>query len=71
MTSLVECGCTVIAPYFERITSQTPSAEELQLRADLLQASLDFVNGPNLSCVGIGHSIGATLLVALAVGKSG
>ena len=66
---LNESGCTVIAPYFERIVSPRPSANELQLRTDLLRAALNIVGDLNLPIIGIGHSIGATLLLGLAGGQ--
>jgi pimeloyl-ACP methyl ester carboxylesterase len=66
---LVERGCTVIAPYFDRITSPTPSADDLQLRVGLLQAAMKEIGELDLPIVGIGHSIGATLLLGLAGGQ--
>jgi pimeloyl-ACP methyl ester carboxylesterase len=69
LNSLVEHNCTVMAPYFERMASPKPTADELLHRADLLLAALDFIGDTNIPTVGIGHSIGATLLVALAGGQ--
>jgi len=66
---LVENGCTVIAPYFERLSSPTPNASDLALRARRLQIALDQFGDPNLPVVAIGHSIGATLLLAMAGGQ--
>jgi len=68
LQSLVDCGCTVVAPYFE-IMSPLPSAEDLIARAEALRNSLKLVDDSNLSVVGVGHSIGASLLVALAGGQ--
>lgn len=69
LNSLVEQNCTVIAPYFERITSHMPGVEELLLRVELLLTAVDFIRDLNLPMVGVGHSIGATLLIALAGGQ--
>lgn len=69
LNDLANNNCTVIAPYFERIISPIPSAEQLIYRRDLLSTALDFINDLNLPVVGVGHSIGATLLVALAGGQ--
>lgn len=69
LISLYEKNYTVIAPFFERITSSVPSAEELLIRKENLLAALDFIGDPSLEIVGLGHSIGATLLVALAGGE--
>ena len=70
LTSLVENGCTVIAPYFERIMpSPKPTVEVLETRVALLQSALDYIGQLNLPIVGIGHSIGSTLLLGLAGGQ--
>jgi pimeloyl-ACP methyl ester carboxylesterase len=69
LESLSENNFTVIAPYFERIVSPTPHAEVLLLRAESLETALDFINDSDLPIVGIGHSIGAALLLALAGGQ--
>lgn len=69
LNSLVENNCTVIAPYFERLASHIPTTEELLLRIDSMHAALDFIGKLNLPIVGIGHSIGATLLLALSGGQ--
>ncbi len=70
LTSLSERGGTVIAPYFERPASPSPTDEELLLRSRRLRLALDFAVRPNLPVVGIGHSIGATILIALAEGQA-
>jgi pimeloyl-ACP methyl ester carboxylesterase len=65
---LADNSCTVIAPQFERIVSSIPSASELLLRSRRLQIAMNFVE-PSAPVVGVGHSIGATLLLALAGGR--
>ncbi|WP_413943754.1 alpha/beta hydrolase family protein [Bdellovibrio sp. HCB-162] len=69
LKALSESGCTVIAPYFERLASPRPSVDELRSRVNSLQSALNIVGESNLSISGIGHSIGATLLLALAGGE--
>ena len=62
-------GFTVIAPYFERIVSPTPGLNELSNRSSILSLAANLVEDTNAQLVGVGHSIGATLLVGLAGGK--
>ena len=74
LQTLVENGCTVIAPYFERLLSPSPQASDLILRARSLQIALhqstsEQLVDQDLPAVGIGHSIGATLLLAMAGGQ--
>jgi pimeloyl-ACP methyl ester carboxylesterase len=69
LNSLVENDCTVIAPYFERLMSPSPNASDLALRARRLQIAFDQIADLNLPAAGIGHSIGATLLLAMAGGQ--
>lgn len=69
LVSLLQNQCTVIAPHFDRILTPMPRGEELILRARKLKAALDYVFEPNVPAVGLGHSIGATLLLSLAGGK--
>lgn len=64
--ALTECGCTVVAPHFERLASTTPTEEELVLRARRLTLALDAFVEPSARVVGVGHSIGAAILVAMA-----
>jgi pimeloyl-ACP methyl ester carboxylesterase len=69
LSSLVECGCTVVAPHFARLVVPTPTDVELLLRARRLTLSLDSVARPDSIAVGVGHSIGSTTLLALAGGE--
>ena len=59
-------GCTIVAPHFERLIAPTPTESELRLRARRLRLAFDHVARPGLPLVGVGHSIGATMLLALA-----
>lgn len=70
LEALAERGCIVVAPHFERIVVPSPTEEELVRRARRLRFSLEsFVRAP-LPIAGVGHSIGAMLLVALAGGQA-
>lgn len=64
---LHERGMTVIAPYFERLVTSGPDAGMLLDRAARLRAAFRHVH--KLQVAGIGHSIGATLLLAMAGGN--
>lgn len=63
---LTESGCTVVAPHFERLASPVPSEADLTLRARRLSLALDAFVQPGTTAAGVGHSIGAATLVALA-----
>lgn len=69
LDTLAESGCTVVAPYFERLVSLTPTETELTLRARRLSLALDAFVQPGATVAGVGHSIGATTLVALGGGQ--
>ncbi|WP_154667994.1 alpha/beta hydrolase family protein [Pseudoduganella violaceinigra] len=66
LQALVESGCTVIAPHFARLASSYPSEGELTLRARRLSRALDLFAEPSARISGVGHSIGAAVLVAMA-----
>ena len=66
LRSLAAQGCTIVAPRFERLASMTPDADELVIRARRLQRAFDEVAQPGIPGVGVGHSIGAMLLLMLA-----
>ena len=69
LEALAARGCSVVAPHFERLTSPRVTADLLLLRARRLQLALDAVAQPGLPIVGVGHSIGTALLLALAGGQ--
>ncbi|UYQ95780.1 hypothetical protein MKQ68_11770 [Chitinophaga horti] len=62
-------GINVIAPVFERFASPSPSPDVLLGRAATLNAALQELAAYGLPVTGIGHSIGATLLLAIAGGQ--
>jgi pimeloyl-ACP methyl ester carboxylesterase len=68
LASLAEHGFTVVAPHFQRLASPRPPGDELQTRARRLGLALDLVARPGVPVAGVGHSIGATMLLALAGG---
>jgi predicted alpha/beta-fold hydrolase len=67
--ALVARGCSVVAPHFERLTSPRMTDELLLLRGRRLKLALDTAARPGLPIVGVGHSIGAAALLALAGGQ--
>lgn len=66
LDALVKSGFTVVAPHFERLTSPMPSETDLILRAKRLSLALDAFVQPGTTVAGVGHSIGAATLIALA-----
>jgi pimeloyl-ACP methyl ester carboxylesterase len=66
LASLADHGCTVAAPRFERLASTIPTENDLSLRARRLRLAIDHVMRPGLPVAGVGHSIGATMLLAMA-----
>lgn len=75
LEALATSGCLVIAPHFERLVyARTEGAkvaeEDLVLRARRLVLALEAFAPPALHArvVGVGHSIGAAMLLALAGG---
>jgi predicted dienelactone hydrolase len=69
LAALIDKGYTVIAPHFARLTSPFPTEEDLTMRARRLLLALHAFSQPNALVTGVGHSIGATLLIALAGGQ--
>ncbi|MEZ4400891.1 MAG: alpha/beta hydrolase [Kofleriaceae bacterium] len=70
LEALADSGATVVAPCFARMTSPTPTSEELERRARRLRQALTACGPAALPVAGVGHSIGATLLLALAGGQA-
>jgi len=73
LTSLHESGCTVAAPYFDRLVTPTPAEGDLLMRARRLRLALDQIDQiaqSRLPTTGVGHSIGGTTLLALAGGQA-
>jgi len=70
LRALAQQGCTIIAPHFEMLISLTPAKEELDARVEMLEIVLRLYSHVHQTMVGIGHSIGGTLLLALAGGKA-
>ncbi len=62
-------GCTIVAPHFDMLASPVPTEAELNLRIQRLAASIVSYALDGLPIVGIGHSIGAVTLLALAGGE--
>lgn len=66
LMSLVAHGCTVVAPHFQPQFTAFPTVTELSLRARRLHLALDAFARPGMRVAGVGHSLGATVLLALA-----
>jgi pimeloyl-ACP methyl ester carboxylesterase len=69
LTTLAEQGFAVVASHFARMGSPHPTDGELHLRVRRLRLALDVIANSESSVVGVGHSIGATVLLALAGGQ--
>ncbi|MCB9730028.1 MAG: alpha/beta hydrolase [Deltaproteobacteria bacterium] len=69
LSALVRSGCVVVAPHFDRLVSPEPSDGALSLRARRLAMALEAFAPAGLPVAGVGHSIGATMLLALAGGQ--
>ncbi len=69
LDTLKETSCTVVAPHFPRLRSLEPTEAELMLRARRICLTLDALVQPHATAASVGHSIGATLLLALAGGQ--
>jgi pimeloyl-ACP methyl ester carboxylesterase len=67
--ALATAGCRVVAPHFARLATPRVSGEELQRRARRLRLALAELAG-ELPVAGVGHSIGAATLIALAGGQA-
>lgn len=69
LEALAESGCTVVAPHFQRLASPMPTEAEMTLRARRLCLALNAFVQHGATVAGVGHSIGAATLVALAGGQ--
>lgn len=68
LQSLAEQGCTVVAPHFDMLASSIPTKAEFDARLQRLEASASGYAHANAPIVGVGQSIGAVTLLALAGG---
>jgi alpha-beta hydrolase superfamily lysophospholipase len=69
LTALAEQGFAVAAAHCARLSSPHPTENDLLLRVRRLRLALDVIAHPQSRVVGVGHSIGATVLLALAGGQ--
>lgn len=70
LQTFADRGCNVLAPHFNRLVSPLPTESDLVLRARRLRLILDGMAQPGLPIAGVGHSIGATMLLILAGGQA-
>lgn len=66
LNTLVDGGFKVIAPHFQRLIAAMPNKADLALRARRFSLALDAFAKPETGVAGVGHSIGAAVLVALS-----
>lgn len=66
LAAIAAAGGSVVAPHFERLVSARPTDDQLLLRARRLTLTAEIVAGAGSPITGVGHSIGATTLLALA-----
>jgi hypothetical protein len=66
LEAIASAGGSVVAPHFERLVAPRPTDEQVLLRARRLTLVADVVAGAGSPITGVGHSIGATTLLALA-----
>lgn len=66
LSALCERGCSVIAPRFDLLIAAQVTEAQLVVRARRLQLALDAFAANSARVVGVGHSIGAMLLLAMA-----
>lgn len=69
LDTLANSGFRVLAPHFDRLTSPRPSEADLLLRGRRLALTLNAFIQPGTTVAGVGHSIGAATLLALAGGQ--
>ena len=69
LDSLASHGVTVVAPHFDRVPPRV-TGSDLLLRARRLRLAMDVAFPKEVSVVGVGHSIGATILLAMAGGQA-
>jgi pimeloyl-ACP methyl ester carboxylesterase len=66
LQALADRGCAVVAPHFDRPPSPIASEADLQLRARRMRLALAALEAGTLPVAGVGHSLGATMLLGLA-----
>lgn len=66
LSTLSAHGVTVVAPHFDRLVTPVVDEGHLHLRERRLRMAIDAVASHGTAVAGIGHSIGASVLLALA-----
>ncbi|MDD7911320.1 hypothetical protein PUV47_15425 [Pseudovibrio exalbescens] len=66
LTALAGKGAIVLAPHFDLMVSPVPSDHDLRERAEIIRDALSKLCDTNLPLVGVGHSIGTTILLLLS-----
>lgn len=66
LQAFADQGFRVVAPHFDRLETPVPTREALEDRARRIVAAVARLCPPGAPLCGAGHSLGATLLLALA-----
>ena len=66
LQTLAADGALVIAPHFEMLASPIPTKAELMERGRRLTSAMNRYCPPDMAISGVGHSIGAVVLLVLA-----
>lgn len=69
LTALARRGNRIVAPHFEMLKTAVPGKAELDARIEIMDAAIQRHALGTLPLMGIGHSIGAVVLLAMAGGR--
>ena len=70
LNAVAKQGCLTVAPHFDTPTSAVPTTDELTARIKRLELTLKHYSYTRLPIIGVGHSLGCVLLLALAGGEA-
>ena len=70
LQAVAKRGCLTIAPHFDMLMSAVPSTDELKTRIQRLELTLKWYSQMGRPVIGVGHSLGCVLLLALAGGEA-
>jgi pimeloyl-ACP methyl ester carboxylesterase len=66
LQTLASHGALIVAPHFEMLASSIPTEADLTGRGRRLVSAMNSCCSPDLPIIGVGHSIGAVVLLMLA-----
>jgi predicted alpha/beta hydrolase family esterase len=70
LQAVAKHGCLTVAPHFNILLSTVPTIDEINTRIHKLELALKRYSRAGLPIIGIGHSLGCVLLLALAGAKA-